>query len=57
MAVAGLCVLMLARLTGVRLEYRRDEMPRLAVYGLITALHFFLYIWSLAFTSIASHTS
>jgi drug/metabolite transporter (DMT)-like permease len=52
-AVAALCVLLLARLTGVPLDYRRAELPRLALYGLITALHFFLYIWSLAFTTIA----
>ena len=51
--VAALCVLLLARLSGVPLGYRRDELPRLALYGLITALHFFLYIWSLDFTSIA----
>lgn len=53
MAVAALCVLLFARLFGVPLGYRRKELPRLGVYGLITALHFFLYIWSLEFTSIA----
>lgn len=53
MAVAALCVLALAALTGVRLDYRWDELGRLTLYGLITALHFFLYIWSLEFTSIA----
>lgn len=53
MAVAALCVAGLARLTGVQLGYRWHEVPRLASYGLITALHFFLYIWSLEFTTIA----
>jgi drug/metabolite transporter (DMT)-like permease len=53
MAVAAICVLALARASGVRLGYRRDELPRLALYGLITALHFFFYIWSLEFTTIA----
>jgi drug/metabolite transporter (DMT)-like permease len=53
MAIASLCVLLLARLSGVRLGYRFSEVPRLAAYGLITALHFFLYIWSLEFTTIA----
>ncbi|HZQ99271.1 MAG TPA: DMT family transporter [Chloroflexota bacterium] len=53
MAVASLCVLALARATGVRLDYRREELGRLALYGLITALHFFLYVWSLDYTSIA----
>lgn len=51
--VAAICVLGLARISGVRLAYRWIEVPRLALYGLITALHFFLYIWSLEFTSIA----
>ena len=53
MAVAAVCVLALAAATGVRLDYRRAELPRLAGYGLITALHFFFYIWSLEFTTIA----
>jgi drug/metabolite transporter (DMT)-like permease len=53
MAVAAACVLALAGATGVPLGYRRAELPRLAGYGLITALHFFLYIWSLEFTTIA----
>jgi drug/metabolite transporter (DMT)-like permease len=53
MAVASLCVLALARASGVRLDYRLGELPRLLVYGLITALHFFLYIWSIELTTIA----
>jgi drug/metabolite transporter (DMT)-like permease len=53
MALAAVCVLLLARVTGIGLAYRAGELPRLAGYGLITALHFFLYIWSLEFTSIA----
>jgi drug/metabolite transporter (DMT)-like permease len=53
MAVAALCVLLLARLTGTPLGYRRREAPRFALYGFITALHFFFYIWSLEFTTIA----
>jgi drug/metabolite transporter (DMT)-like permease len=53
MAVAAACVLALAVATRVRLDYRRAELPRLAGYGLITALHFFFYIWSLEFTTIA----
>lgn len=53
MALAAGFVLLLARLAGVRLAFRRDELGRFALYGLITALHFFLYIWSLEFTTIA----
>lgn len=53
MSVAALCVLALAQLSGVRLDYRPDELRRLVLYGLITALHFFLYVWSLELTSTA----
>lgn len=53
MAVAAVCVLLLAKVTRIPLAYQREEMPRFALYGLITALHFFFYIWSLELTSIA----
>src|SRR5258708_30621446 len=53
MAVAAVCVLLLARITSQRLSYRLDEVGRLAGYGLITALHFLFYIWSLEYTTIA----
>lgn len=52
-AIGALIVLAVARLTGVRLAYRWDEVVRLAGYGLVTALHFFLYVWSLEYTTIA----
>jgi drug/metabolite transporter (DMT)-like permease len=53
MAIAAAAVLVVARLTGVALGYHPDELPRLALYGLVTALHFLLYIWSLELTTIA----
>ena len=53
MALASLCVLLLARLSRVRLAFGWDELGRFGLYGLATALHFFLYIWSLEFTTIA----
>lgn len=57
MLLGAVCVLGLAAITGVDLRYRWRECGRLAVYGCITALHFFLYIWSLEFTTIAHSLS
>jgi drug/metabolite transporter (DMT)-like permease len=57
MALAAVCVLLLARLTGVRLGFGREEIGRFGLYGLITGLHFFCYIWSLEFTTIAHSLS
>ena len=53
MLLGAACVLGLAAVTGVDLRFRPSEFSRLALYGGITALHFFLYVWSLEFTSIA----
>jgi drug/metabolite transporter (DMT)-like permease len=53
MAVSAVCVLLLARLRGVPLGFRADEIGRFAFYGLVTAAHFLFYIWSLQLTTIA----
>ena len=53
MLLGAVCVLGVAAATGVNLRFRPSEFGRLALYGCITALHFFLYIWSLEFTTIA----
>ena len=50
--VAALLVLGLAVLRREHLPHR-GEWPRFAFYGLVTALHFALYIASLAYTTIA----
>ncbi len=57
MLLGAMCVLGVAALTGVDLRFRWNEFGRLTIYGCITALHFFLYIWSLEFTSIAHSLS
>ena len=52
MAVAAVMVLGLALVRRMPLPPRKD-LPKFIFYGLVTALHFGLYIGSLAFTSIA----
>ncbi|TAK23371.1 MAG: DMT family transporter [Chloroflexota bacterium] len=53
MVVAAAFVAVIAVATGVRLDFRAGEIGRFALYGLITAAHFLLYIWSLDYTTIA----
>jgi drug/metabolite transporter (DMT)-like permease len=53
LAIATVLVALLGLLTHTRLLLRRQEVPRFLFYGLITALHFILYIASLSFTTIA----
>ena len=53
MAVAALTVLVLCALGRHRIALRRRDAGRFAFYGLVTALHFLLYIASLFYTTIA----
>lgn len=53
MAVAALTVLGYALLRREPIRIPRAAWPRFALYGLVTALHFLLYIASLSFTTIA----
>lgn len=53
LAIATLLVATLGLLTRQRLLLKRREVPRFLFYGLVTALHFFTYISSLSFTTIA----
>lgn len=53
MVVAAGTVWVMARLAGQRPGLARRDLPRFALFGLITALHFLLYIASLSFTTIA----
>ncbi len=50
--IAGLAVAALARLVGSPAPAKR-QLPRLALYGLVAALHFQLYIASLSYTTVA----
>ncbi len=53
LGIAALSVMILARLIGQPLIPPRTDWPRFLSYGVITALHFFFYIASLNFTTIA----
>ena len=53
MAIAAIAVGAGAWLTGASFSLKGQALPRFAVYGLIAALHFLLYIASLGYTTIA----
>lgn len=53
LAIAAVLVAVLGLLTRTRLWLPRREWPRFLLYGLVTALHFILYIAALSFTTIA----
>jgi drug/metabolite transporter (DMT)-like permease len=53
LASAAVLVWVLARFSRQPLWPRRTDLPRFAIFGLITALHFLSYIASLNFTTIA----
>ncbi len=53
LTIAALLVGLLGLATRTPLMLKRRELPRFLLYGLVTALHFFLYIASLSFTTIA----
>lgn len=53
LACAAALVWLLARLNGQPLLPQRAELPRFALFGLITTIHFTAYIASLNFTTIA----
>jgi drug/metabolite transporter (DMT)-like permease len=53
LAIAAFLVALMGILTHQHLFLKRNELPRFAFYGLVTALHFIFYIASLNFTTIA----
>lgn len=53
LAIAALLVAVLGLITRQHLLLQRQQILRFAFYGLVTALHFFFYIASLSFTTIA----
>ncbi|NWJ46216.1 MAG: DMT family transporter [Chloroflexi bacterium] len=53
--IATLFIFTLLKITHEPLGIKRKSLPRFALYGLITAAHFVLYIASLSFTT-AAHT-
>jgi drug/metabolite transporter (DMT)-like permease len=57
LAIAALLVFIFGKVTRQRLLLRREEVPRFIFYGLVTALHFFFYVASLNYTTIAHSLS
>src|SRR5579864_1577416 len=53
LAIATLLVAAMGLITHQHLRLRRNEIARFAFFGLVTALHFILYIAALSFTTIA----
>jgi drug/metabolite transporter (DMT)-like permease len=53
LGVAGLSIGVVALLTGQPVLPRRADLWRFALFGLITALHFWFYVASLSYTTIA----
>jgi drug/metabolite transporter (DMT)-like permease len=53
LAIAALLVALMGLFSRQRLLLKRREVPRFLLYGLVTALHFILYIAALSFTTIA----
>lgn len=53
LGTAALAVLVLMLLRGERLQLAWRDLPRFALFGLVTALHFWCYIASLAYTTVA----
>ncbi|MEA3346236.1 MAG: DMT family transporter [Chloroflexota bacterium] len=57
LAVGSVTVLGLMVLRGRRLHLGWEDLPRLAIFGLITALHFLCYVTSLDYTTVAHSLS
>lgn len=53
MAVAAITVWLIGRLRGGVYRFTRSDLPRFLLFGLVAALHFFSYIASLSYTTIA----
>lgn len=53
LTIAALLVALMGILTHQHLWLKRRELPRFALYGLVTALHFIFYIAAVHFTTIA----
>jgi len=57
LSVAALALFVLAKIRGIDLTLSRSGWLKLSLYGLVTSLHFLLYIASLSFTTIAHSLS
>jgi len=57
LTIAAIMVAVLGLITHQHLFLKRNELPRFIFYGFVTALHFFFYVASLNFTTIAHSLS
>lgn len=57
LVIAALLVACFGLFTRQHLRLRREQVGRFVLYGLVTALHFFFYVASLSFTTIAHSLS
>lgn len=57
MATAAVVVGLVVALRRGNVGLRRSDLPRFALFGLVTGLHFLLYVASLSFTTIAHSLS
>lgn len=57
MLLGSMFIFIISKVTGTGIWLKTKDMPKFLLYGLITALHFLLYIASLMYTSIAHSLS
>lgn len=57
MFFSSMFILLISKATGTRIRLKSEDIPKFLLYGLITALHFVLYIASLMHTTIAHSLS
>ncbi|HHY42822.1 MAG TPA: DMT family transporter [Thermoanaerobacterales bacterium] len=57
MLLGSMFIFIMSKVTGTGIWLKIKDMPKFLLYGLITALHFLLYIASLMYTSIAHSLS
>jgi len=57
MLLGSMFIFIISKVTGTGIWLKIKDMPKFLLYGLITALHFLLYIASLMYTSIAHSLS
>ncbi|HHV19027.1 MAG TPA: DMT family transporter [Thermoanaerobacterales bacterium] len=57
MFFAAMFIFIISKVTGTQIWLKPEDVPKFLLYGLITALHFLLYIASLMYTTIAHSLS
>jgi drug/metabolite transporter (DMT)-like permease len=57
MLFGSMFIFIICKFAGTRIWLKSEDVPKFLIYGLITALHFLLYIASLMYTTIAHSLS